>query len=134
LKLLQLDGGQNKVVAAYSNRGDDIPVIDFLINVPSDMSSHVNGIQDLFERYAHHGRDGLTSVQFHESDKNKGIWAFRKGRLRIYCFIDEGQLIATHGAIKSTQKAKLSDVNRAERVKLRYFTDKQAGNIELEID
>lgn len=133
MKLLVLEESKNKVAAVYSNRDDEVPLFDFLQHVPTDMDAHVHGLQDLFCRYAEHGRRGLTSQQFHEANKRNGIWSFRKGRLRVYCFLDGGNLIiATHGCIKTTQKADAKEVQRAIKVKERYFTDQQAGKLNWE--
>jgi len=107
--------------------------MDFLQNVPAEMSAHADGLLDLFHRYAKSGRSGLTAMQFHEANKQNGIWSFRKGRLRVYCFLDKGSLvIATHGCIKSTQKADTKEVQRAVKIKEKYFSDQRAGKLKWE--
>ena len=97
------------------------------------MKSSAKGFKVLFERYAAMGRQGLTSDMFHEANKEEGIWEFVKGRLRVFCFLDRGDLvILTHGAIKKSQKASHSEVVHAVRVKKEYLADKQIGNIQIE--
>ena len=123
---------QNTVAAACSHRGE-CEVLEFLRTVPSDMAAHAKGMRSLFGRYAQRGRANLTTEMFHEADKQEGIWEFRKGRLRIFCFMDDGRLvIATHGAVKKTQKADRQEIARAVEIKRRYFADKAVGNIEEE--
>lgn len=108
-------------------------MLEFLRQAPPDMVAHAKGLRVFFVRYARGGRMTLTAEMFHEANKKEGIWEFRKGRLRVFCFMDGGQLIiATHGAIKKTQKADPQDIARAVEIKRRYFADKVAGNIELE--
>jgi hypothetical protein len=98
--------------------GEQCPVTDFLKNAPPNMKSSAKGFKVLFERYAAMSRQGLTSDMFHEANKDEGIWEFVKGRLRVFCFLDRGDLvILTHGVIKKSQKASHSEVVHAVRVK-----------------
>lgn len=132
MRLLILERQQNTVAAACSHR-EKCEVLEFLRSVPSDMAAHAKGMRLLFDRYAQRGRTNLTTEMFHQADKQEAIWEFRKGRLRIFCFMDDGRLvIATHGAIKKTQKADQQEIARAVEIKRRYFGDKAAGNIEEE--
>jgi len=88
----------------------------------------------LFERYAAAGRLQLTTAVFHEANKQEGIWQFIKGRLRVFCFMDEDGtlLVLTHGAIKKQQKADRQEVARAVRLRDAYLSAKRNGNLEWE--
>ena len=45
---------------------------------------------------------------------------------RIFCFFDEGQLvILLNGFQKKTQKTPKSEIERAEKLKTKYYEDKQ---------
>ena len=45
---------------------------------------------------------------------------------RIFCFFDEGQLIILlNGFQKKTQKTPKSEIERAEKLKTKYYEDKQ---------
>lgn len=45
---------------------------------------------------------------------------------RIFCFFDEGQLdILLNGFQKKTQKTPKSEIERAEKLKIKYYEDKQ---------
>jgi len=45
---------------------------------------------------------------------------------RIFCFFDEGQLvILLNGFQKNTQKTPKSEIERAEKLKTKYYEDKQ---------
>lgn len=64
------------------------------------------GMFALFQRYAAAGRQKLPTAVFHEADRGSGVWQFIKGRLRVFCFIDDGAMVVlTHGMVKKTQKA-----------------------------
>ena len=45
---------------------------------------------------------------------------------RIFCFFDEGQLvILLNGFQKKTQKTPKSEIEKAEKLKTKYYEDKQ---------
>ena len=45
---------------------------------------------------------------------------------RIFCFFDKGQLvILLNGFQKKTQKTPKSEIERAEKLKTKYYEDKQ---------
>ena len=45
---------------------------------------------------------------------------------RIFCFFDEGKLvILLNGFQKKTQKTPKSEIERAEKLKTKYYEDKQ---------
>lgn len=117
-------------VAAVGSPEGGIPCIDFLRGIPADMKAYARGMYVLFDLYSQKGKTGLTSPVFHEANKESGIWEFIKGRLRVYCFMDDGALIVlTHGSIKKTQKADKGEVARAVRLKDEYVSAKQEGTL-----
>lgn len=125
MKLIRLEQAQNTVAAICSDR-NECETLDFLHAVPTNMTSHARGMRVLFERYAKGGRALLTKELFHEADSAAGIWEFRKGRLRVFCFMDGGSLIiATHGIVKKTQKADRAAVALASSLRDQYLRDKQ---------
>ena len=72
----------------------------------------------------------MTTDWFHEANKQSGIWQFIKGRLRVYCFMDDGDLvILTHGSVKKTQKADPKQIERAVAQKAQYERDKALNKI-----
>ena len=47
---------------------------------------------------------------------------------RIFCFFDEGKLIVLINAFqKKDQKTPKSEINKAEKIKKKYFYDKSKG-------
>lgn len=65
---------------------------------------------------------------------NANIWEFRTKylgkQLRILAFWDKTDkeqtlVLATNGFIKKTQKTLIGDIERAERIRLKYFEDKE---------
>ena len=75
----------------------------------------------LFKRFATGGRLALTAELFHEASKQEGIWQFRKGRIRVFCFLDGANLVLTHAAIKKSQKADKRQVAEATRRRNEYI-------------
>jgi len=102
------------------------------MGVAPDQKAHAKGMLSLFERYAQDGRARLTSSNFHEANKEHGIWQFIKGPLRVFCFIDPdgGLVVLSHGAVKKSQKADPQEVSQAIRLKDSYLNAKKANSIE----
>ncbi len=132
MRLIKLIDGRYPVITP-AEAGKSSEVESFLARVPADMQATARGLYTLFERYAEHGRQQLSSSNFHEANKAEGIWQFIKGRLRVYCFIDSdgGLVVLSHGSIKKTQKADPHEVARAVRLKKQYQAAQQDGAIEL---
>jgi phage-related protein len=62
------------------------------------------------------GSDGLYEIR---ASSGKNIF-------RIFCFFDEGQLvILLNGFQKKTQKTPKPEIERAEKLKRKYYEDKQ---------
>lgn len=102
----------------------------FLHDASTQWPAHAKGCYALFDRYAEYGRQGMMADWFHEADKQCEIWQFKKGRLRVYCFLDEGDLIIlTHGSIKKSQKADSKQVEKAAKLKVQYEQDKALNKI-----
>jgi hypothetical protein len=119
-------------VAALAD-DDAIEALDFILEAPTDLKGSAAGMLALFSRYAEGGRQYLPTAVFHEANRQKGIWQFIKGRLRIFCFIDDGALvILTHGAIKKSQKADPSEIRHAARLKAQYLAAKNRNELRWE--
>lgn len=136
MKLMLLEEGRWNVAAVIHDRDSgmqECPVLNFLQEQSKQYEGTVIGLKAIFERYSNKGKAGLTSDLFHEADKNEKIFQFIKGRLRIYCFVDNGNLIIlTHGSVKKTQKADKQEVKRAIRVKQSYIEAAKRKDIEIE--
>lgn len=106
----------------------------FLSSVESQYQASAKGLDVLFHRYAQQGRGGLTSELFHEASKKDRIWEFKKGRLPVYCFMEEdgNVLLLSHGIVKKDQKTKLTDIQRAATLRDHYIRAKRAGNLSWE--
>ncbi len=62
------------------------------------------------------GSDGLYEIRVSSGNNN----------FRIFCFFDEGQLvILLNGFQKKAQKTPKSEIERAEKLKTKYYEDKQ---------
>jgi hypothetical protein len=133
VKLLILEHGRYKVVAKVES--GDLPVLSFLKEVPAQMQGSAKGFLPLFRRYAESGRQKLTSAVFHEADINGNIWQFIKGRLRVYCFMDEegSILILSHGAIKKSQKPDPLEIKKAKRLRDAYVEARNRDELEWRV-
>jgi hypothetical protein len=132
MRLIKLFVGRHTVVAP-APAGASSEVQRFLLSASPDMQASARGMLALFQRYAQDGRARLTSSNFHEANREEGIWEFIKGRLRVFCFVDQdGALIVlSHGAVKKQQKADRREVERTIRLKQAYLQAKATGAIEL---
>jgi hypothetical protein len=95
-----------------------IPAIGFLQQKAKEgqYSASALAFKSIFKRYA--GGEQLPSVLFHEANKEKKVWEFIKGDLRVFCFKDSrGSLMLTGACIKKGQKADTSEVERAARAR-----------------
>ncbi|MDD5761564.1 MAG: type II toxin-antitoxin system RelE/ParE family toxin [bacterium] len=121
--------GSFRVVAAVTDRGE-CPLFDFLEALDGDLADDGIRMVAVLERIARGGprRDTQVSRQI-----GPGLFEFRKGRIRIAWFYDEGTLvICTHGFVKKTQKTPTAEIHKAMSIHRRYFVDKRNGNIRFE--
>lgn len=138
MKLYTIEQGRFKVVseAVLDEDGEwTSTVLEYLMTLAADLEGSADGMLDLFEIYAKSGRagtEGLTSSQMHHADTKEKILEFIKGKIRIFCYEDDGAiLILSHGALKKGQKAARKDVKTAIRHRDRYLAAKSAGKIEF---
>lgn len=121
--------GSFRVVAAVTDRGE-CSLVDFLEGLDGDLADDGSRMVAVLERVASGGprRDTQVSRQI-----GPGLFEFRKGRIRIVWFYDEGMLvICTHGFVKKTQKTPPAEIHKAMSIHNRYFVDKRNGNIRFE--
>lgn len=123
------------MVTAYMEDDETVPLYADFASIDAHYQSSINGIDDLFERYAQHGKlrpHGVTEKQLHHAHYNPDIYEFIKGDVRAFCFIVEGGLVVmTNAGIKHGQKASSKDVNKAIKVFNQYTQDKNNNNIEF---
>jgi Phage derived protein Gp49-like (DUF891) len=131
MRLLILSEAKFRVAAMVEF--ESIPSLDFLRGVSAQMRGSAAGMWALFDRYAEGGRPNLTAELFHEASRTDQIWEFIKGRLRMYCFIDEGALVVlTHGSIKKTRKADRREITHAVNCRNAFLTAKRRGDLQWE--
>ncbi|MFM2276241.1 MAG: hypothetical protein RL211_2113 [Pseudomonadota bacterium] len=95
------------------------------------------GVRDgLFEMLGHVAERGLQfvpSAWWHEVDKARGIYEFRKGPLRLFFFKGAGRdiTVCTSGVRKSGQKVDKQSVNWAAGWKADYDDAVANGTLEV---
>lgn len=130
MKLRLLSKKRFRVASVDEKNAENVET--FLHDASTQWPAHAKGCYALFDRYAEYGRQGMMADWFHEADKQCEIWQFKKGRLRVYCFLDEGDLIIlTHGSIKKSQKADSKQVEKAVKLKIQYEQDKALNKIKF---
>jgi hypothetical protein len=77
-----------------------------------------SGIMALITRVADYGNPENETRFIHEED---GIYAFKDGQVRVYCFFDKGRIIIlTNGDIKKKNKADPSELKKAKKLRKAY--------------
>ena len=72
----------------------------------------------------------MPEIYLKHMEGTDGLYAIRVSSgnniFRIFCFFDEGQLvILLNGFQKKTQKTQKSEIERAKKLKTKYYEDKQ---------
>jgi len=103
--------------------GDSCPAEDFISAGEESTKASRDGLLEMIGHVAERGLQNIPSAWWHEADKAKGIYEFRKGPLRLFFFKGTGKDIAvcTSGIRKSGQKADKQSVNKAAVWKAAYF-------------
>ena len=135
LKLLAKDKYR---VAAVTASGE-CPAGDFLSDNALDKTYKANrdGLYALLERVSQDGLDDISSALCHEVDKNEKIFEFIKGKLRLFFFKGNGDLlvVCTTGLVKKTPKVDKKAVAKAITCKNQYLNAvKQNTLVMLEIE
>lgn len=98
-----------------------VPAIAFLEQKTKEAQYRATalGFKPVFKRYA--SGEPLPSALFHEANKEKKVWEFIKGDLRVFGFKDSrGSIMLTGACIKKGQKADAAEVERASRARTEF--------------
>ncbi len=103
--------------------GDRCPAEDFLLIGEEATSKYRQGLIQILEAVVERGWQSTPAAWRHEADKQRGIYEFVKGPLRLFYFKGEaGQIaVCTCGVRKSGQKADKAAVDKAARLKDAYY-------------
>ena len=133
LKLLAKD--KYRVTAVTAN--GKCPTEDFLLNLDATYRASSEGLFELLDRISQNGLDDISSALCHEVDKNEKIFEFIKGKLRLFFFKGNGDLlvVCTTGLVKKTPKVDKKAVAKAITCKNQYLNAvKQNTLVILEIE
>jgi hypothetical protein len=102
--------------------GAECPAETFLQEGEKSTEAARFGLLEIIGHVAEKGLNAVPSGWFHEADKEKGIYEFIKGPLRLFFFKGNGKDIAicTSGVRKSGQKPDKSSVKKAAGLKKCY--------------
>jgi hypothetical protein len=120
-----------RIVAVYD--GADCPAEDFIKQGEETTKASRDGLLEMIGHVAERGLQSIPAAWWHEADKARGIYEFRKGPLRLFFFKGAGKDIAvcTSGVRKTGQKADKPSVNKAATWKADYFD--AVANRKLEV-
>jgi len=131
LKVKVLAEMRYRIVAVCE--GGACPAEDFINEGEKTTASLRIGLLEMIGHVAEKGLQSVPSAWWHEADKARGIYEFRKGPLRLFFFKGEGRDIAvcTSGVRKSGAKADKPSVNKAAAWKAGYFDAFANKNLEV---
>lgn len=134
MKLLKLFHHQNTILAPFERANDVIyiPALSDLKSIDSAHQASAIGLRAILQRYAEGGRLRLNSEIFHQAKTGTNVWRFSKGRVRLYCFLDDWRLaILSHSVIKKQQATDKADIDSVLKLQAAYQQDKQLGSLEF---
>ena len=120
-----------RIVAVFD--GDSCPAEDFIRQGEETTKASRDGLLEMIGHLAARGLQNIPAAWWHEADKEKGIYEFIKGPLRLFFFKGAGIDIAvcTSGIRKSGQKANKPAVNKAARWKADYLDAIASNTLEV---
>lgn len=97
----------------------------------SDQAS-ADRLLEYLSKVAENGVGILNDKQCHYVDKEKKIYEFIAGRLRVLFFsgTPKSVIVCTHMFLKKTQKTPATEIARAIRAKKRYEVARATGELE----
>ena len=120
------------IVAAVMD-GDECPAEVFITEGEASTSANREGLWSLLERVAMHGLESLPSSLFHEADKQRKVYEFVKGRLRLFCFkgSEDIVVICVDGTLKDSKKANPRKVSQASVYREEFFVAVEGNTLTL---
>lgn len=113
--------------------GNDCPVMRFLTTGEAKQRAYRAKLLVLIERVATDGLQNMPSELVHLVDRERGIYEFVAGRLRLFFFKGAGNQIAicTSGLMKKTQRVDGRSVVAAARCKAEYEMHRAKNQLEV---
>lgn len=132
IKILRIplnnDQAKYAFFAACSDRGD-CELLNFLGSLPDS-----GPIIRCIEEAAKDGPHALQDSRSHLINKDNKLYELISGRVRVVFFTDSNRVvICTHGFIKKSQKSPKLEVEKAIRIRNKYFKSKSDNKI-IELD
>ena len=123
-----------KVVAMMD--GAECPAEQFLLADDASTLAQRSGLLTMLEHAARMGLQHVPSGWLHEADKQRGIYEFIKGPLRLFFFKGANGDIAvcTFGVRKSGQKADKAAVAKSAKMKAAYEEAIKTGTYKVITD
>lgn len=116
-----------------TNSKDDSEVKQYLSKLKE---SEARGLLVLFDLFAESGLEHLSYTTFHCVDSDLKLYEFIKGRHRVVCFFEDSEtiIVCTHCFLKRTQKTPQEEKLKADRIRNRYLSAKDAGELQIIVD
>ncbi len=125
-----------RVAVPSKERGAGLAKSDvekFMGSAAAQNGRHVVELWGLIQEFSENGSINLTRPQFHKADTNTGLLRFAKGRLRVYCMIDEDEklVLLTGGLVKKSQETDDKAVMSANAKWKSYQAAKSSSDIDF---
>ena len=116
--------------------GDTCPAEEFITKGEATTEKLREGLITMLRFVAANGLDKTPAAWKHEANKQKKIYEFRKGRLRLFFFKGkDGQIaVCTGGTLKDGKKSDPTCVSKASEWREEYMTAFDNGTLTLEPD
>lgn len=126
LKVL-FDNHYRVAAPARDKEGNAVSDVEkFMRSSAAQHHTHVVELWRLIDEFSKNGSMNLSRPQFHKADTNSGLLRFAKGRLRVYCMVDEDEklVLLTGGLVKKSQETDDKAVMAANAKWKRYLAAK----------
>jgi hypothetical protein len=126
--------GKYAIVAVMD--GETCPAEEFIKQGEATTEASREGLITMLLYVAANGLDNTPTGWTHEANKQKKIYEFIKGRLRLFFFKGkDGQIaVCTGGTLKDGKKSDPASVNKASQWREEYMTAFDNGTLSLEPD
>ena len=119
----------SRTIEFYRTKNGKCPVIEFLDRIDGRDAQKILWVFRLIERIDH-----VPKPYLKKPSGTNGIWECRVrttgGAYRFFSFfVEEGNLIVTHGYLKKTSKTDMQQIRRAERYQQDYLARKKGASL-----
>jgi len=119
-------------VTEHENGDLTCDFIDELERLEATFEENVAGLHAVWRRIQRVGPRALGVSLYHEADTGTGIYEFRKGRIRVYCFESStgAVVVCSHAIVKKGQVTAKADKKRVAALRTAFEAALAADEVE----